>query len=154
MDTRDGQALIDADIDATKPTPLARVGAALVMLGGAIGMLNAFQAIVIVGVAGWLNALPAAIGGIGIVCIPIGIFMGKGRAWAAISGSLITLLLLLLSAAWVAICLRYGFFSCYTFLSASGASLAAIGAILAIGPCLKSTAARKRLIARGMDTGM
>ncbi len=154
MDTRDSQALIDADIDATKPAPLARVGAVLVMIGGAIGILNAFQAIVLVGVSGWVIAVPAAIGAVGIGCLPLGIFMGKGRAWAAIAGSLLTLLLLMLSAAWVVICLRYGLFTCYTFLSVAGATLAAIGAILAIGPCLKSTAARRRLVARGMDTGM
>ena len=93
MDERDSQAVIDADIDATKPAPLARVGGMLVMLGGFVGILNAFQSIVLVGVSGW-------------------------------------------------------------YVSVAGAALAAIGAILAIGPCLRSTAARKRLMARGMDTGM
>jgi hypothetical protein len=145
---------MEDDIAEAVPALMARVAGGVLALAGGVVALTGVQTMMAVTIRGPVAVVPYVLIGLGLPHLVLGIMVFRARVWAAVAGIAGTSLLTLASAFWLVFGIGHGFFSLYA-LGAPFVSMAAfVLVLLGLGPCQRSSAARSRLRAQGMDLGI
>ena len=147
-------AVAEDDIAAATPPLVAKAAGGLVAFAGAIVGLTGLQTLMIVELRGPFAAAPWALAVLGVAHVLVGAAVFRARAWAAMVALGGTLLLMLLTAAWLVFSFGHGLVSLYALGSPVSATAAFVLTLLALGPCRRATAARTRLRDQGMNLGI
>ena len=91
---------------------------------------------------------------LGAIAVGIGWVHGKGRAWAALAGLVVSILMALGTLGWVVVSLAGGGLSMMAFLAVALSGIAVLIVPFSIGPCRRVTAAQARLRDAGLDLGL
>ena len=140
------------DIALTQPTGMVKAAAILVVVSGLIAALVGIQLLVSVTIVHrLLRLVPYALLVAGFGAGFLGWKTMKTRGWAAIGSAAIGGLLTLGMGYWVLLSTAAGFISLLALLLPPLALIATVFAGLAIGPCRRADAARRRLAEAGVD---
>ncbi len=91
---------------------------------------------------------------LGVVEIAAGTLVFRARAWGAIGAVASSAVDLLASGFWLLVSVGHGLLSLYALASPFVVVVAGIMAVVAMGPCERASAARRRLREAGMDLGI
>jgi hypothetical protein len=142
------------DIAAAAPSVMARVGGGMVALAGGVALMTGVQTMIIVTIVGPLAAAPWLLMLLGGTEVGLGVMIFRARAWAAVGALGMSGVLVLATGAWLVVSLGHGLFSLFALSAPFFAITALVMAILSMGPCARSTAARRRLRAQGLNLGI
>jgi cation transport ATPase len=142
------------DIAAAAPPTLARVAGGIVVLAGLVVALTGVQTMTIVRLFWPYQLGPYAQLALGLPALFVGATVFRARAWAVLVAIGLTVLLTLVSTAWLYVSITHGLFSLFALGSPFIAMAALVLSILAVGPCQRATEARARLTAQGMNLGL
>lgn len=144
----------EEDIAAATPPSIARIAGGLVALAGIVVALTGAQTLAMVTIRGPLAPVPYVLALLGVVEIAAGTLVFRARAWAAIAAIASSALDLLASGFWLLLSMGHGLLSLYALASPFVSIVAGIMAFVALGPCERASAARRRLREQGMDLGI
>jgi hypothetical protein len=144
----------EEDIAAATPPAVARIAGGLVALAGIVVTLTGAQTLAMVTIRGPLAVVPYALALLGVGEIVAGTLVFRARAWGAIAAVGSSAIDLLASGAWLIVSVGHGLLSLYALASPCVAIVAGIMAFVAMGPCERASAARRRLREQGMDLGI
>ena len=132
-----------------------KVAAALVAVGGFCGLLGSLQTWMTVEIYddAW-NVPPVLDALLGVACIAVATRLATARRWAAITGLVLSALLVVASSAWCIYAVSNRFLAVF-ILVAPILSLAATAlAAASIVPCDRAERARERLKSQGLELGL
>lgn len=144
----------DYDLQHVNPT-FPKIAAGFTLLAGALGILNAIQTLITVGIRPLIWSLVPYVliaTGAAIVYFAKGVF--TARRWAAIGGVVSGACLAVLSAAWLYFAVTNGFIALYAIWTPMAALLAVALCAASLPACDRATSARDRLAAQGMNIGL
>jgi hypothetical protein len=142
------------DIAAATPPLLAKVAGGVIALAGAVVGLTGLQTMMIVNMRGPAAAAPYVLALLGVAHLFVGAVVFRARVWGALCALGGTFLIMVLSAVWLVFSIGHGLLSLYALGAPVVSTAALVFAILALGPCQRASAARKRLQAQGMNLGI
>ncbi len=144
----------EADIAATAPSLVVRVGAGLVLVAGIVALLTGFQSAVLVTIRGSMAAVPYVLLVLGFATIVSATLVWRMRGYGAIAATALTGVQVIVTTVWLFYSFGHGFFTLYA-LGAPVAQIAGVVfAAIAIVPCMRASAGRARLAAAGLDFGI
>lgn len=144
----------EEDIAAATPPTIARIAGGLLALAGIVVTLTGAQTLAMVTIRGPLAVVPYVLALLGVVEIAAGTLVFRARAWGAIGAVVSSALDLLASGFWLLVSMGHGLLSLYALASPFVVIVAGIMAVVAMGPCERASAARRRLRDAGMDLGI
>jgi hypothetical protein len=144
----------EEDIAAATPPVIARIAGGLVALGGIVVALTGMQTLAMVTIRGPLALMPYALSLLGVTGIAAGTLVFRARAWGAIGAVAVSFVNVLVSGFWLVASMGHGLLSLYALASPCVSLVAGIMAVVAMGPCERASAARRRLREQGMDLGI
>lgn len=144
----------EEDIAAATPPVIARITGGLVALAGIVVALTGAQTLAMVTIRGPLAMVPYVLAVLGVAEIAAGTLVFRARAWGAIAAVVSSAVDLLASGFWLLVSVGHGLLSLYALASPCVAIVAGIMAVVAMGPCERASAARRRLREAGMDLGI
>ena len=144
----------EEDIAAASPPLLARVAGGVVALAGAVVGLTGAQTMAMVSIRGPWAAAPWVLLALGAGEVVLGTVVFRARAWGVVVAIGVSLLLTIVSAAWLFFSASHGLISLYALAGPCVALAASVLPLVAAGPCQRASAARARLKAQGMDLGI
>ena len=144
----------EEDIAAATPPAIARIAGGLVAFAGIVLALTGAQTLAMVTIRGELEMVPYVLALLGLVEIAAGVLVFRARGWGAIAAVASSAVDLLASGLWLLVSVGHGLLSLYAMASPFVAIVAGIMAFLALGPCARASAARRRLREQGMDLGI
>jgi hypothetical protein len=144
----------EEDIAAATPPSIARIAGGLVALAGIVVALTGAQTLAMVTIRGPLAIAPYALALLGVIEIAASTYVFRARAWGAIAAVASSAVDLLASGLWLLVSVGHGLLSLYALASPCVALAAGIMAFVAMGPCERASAARRRLRDQGMDLGI
>lgn len=148
---QEGPVDVDRELAAAQLGAMAKASAGMVVATGALLVLGALQLWDVVRLRGPYQIVPPTMALLGVVSVVLGMKVYRQRAWAAVAATVLSGLVVLGMGAWFIISTLSGFISVLAMLVPLLAALAAIFSGLAIGPCGRAAAARRRLAASGLD---
>jgi len=148
----EGPGDFNDEVTATEPTGLVKAAGAL---QAAAGLLLSFAGVQLklVDLTGkaWVMMVPYVMMVLGVTTMFLAVKIFKTRGWAALGGTALNGIILLSMGAWVLLSLASGFVSLIATLTPLLALTGTVFGALAIGPCLRADAARRRLREAGID---
>jgi hypothetical protein len=144
----------EEDIAAATPPVIARIAGGLVALAGIVVALTGVQTLAMVTIRGPLATVPYVLALLGVIEIAAGTLVFRARAWGAIAAIGTSVVNVLASGFWLLVSMGHGLLSLYALASPCVSIVAGVMAIVAMGPCERASAARRRLRAQGMDLGI
>jgi hypothetical protein len=144
----------EADIAAAASPVLVRVAAGVLLLASAVVALTGIQTTMITRMVGPAAIAPYILIVLGAGGLVLAVPLFRARAWSAVAATVIAAALAVSSSAWLAFSVSRGLLSLYATFAPFAAVGALVFAALSIGPCVRATAARDRLAARGMSFGL
>jgi hypothetical protein len=142
---------VDRELAATQLSGMVKAASGTVVGTGAMLVLGALQLWDVVRLQGLYRAVPLAMALCGVASVVLGLKVYRQRAWAAVAATVLSGLVVLLMGGWFILSTLSGFISVLAMLVPLIAALATIFSGLAIGPCGRAAAARRRLAAGGLD---
>lgn len=142
---------VDLELDNIRLTMMTKAAILLVAATGALLVLGAIQLFGVLRLRGFFRITPYAMLIVGIGGFVIAVKIYKQRVWAAITATVAAGVVALAMGAWFVIAMFGGFISLLGLMTPVLAFIAAVFAALAIGPCKRTSDARRRLAAHGMD---
>jgi hypothetical protein len=140
------------EVSATQATGVVKAAGGLQAAAGVL-LASAGVQLKLVGIIGrpWVMRVPwlMILGGVVAVFFAVKIF--KTRGWAALGGTVVNGLVLVGMGLWVLLTLASGFVSLIATLVPMVALAGTVLGALAIGPCLRADAARRKLQEAGID---
>ena len=126
--------------------------AAIGMLAGVGGLLaaSALQLWGLTQLEGVVRFMPYLMIALAAVFLTLAVKVYRGRPWAALGGLVLSVLTALSMGLWFLLSAASGFFSLLAVLLPLAAVVAAVFSGVAIGPCVRHAAARRRLAASGI----
>jgi hypothetical protein len=144
----------EEDIAAATPPLIARIAGGLVALAGLVLALTGVQTLAMVTIRGSLSMVPYVLALLGVIEIAAGTLVFRARAWGAIAAIGMSFVAVLTSGFWLLVSMGHGLLSLYAMASPFVSLVGGIMAIVAMGPCERASAARRRLREQGMDLGI
>jgi hypothetical protein len=144
----------EEDIAAATPPVIARIAGGLVALAGIVVALTGAQTLAMVTIRGSLELAPYVLALLGLVEIGAGVLVFRARGWAAIAAAVVSFVNVLASGLWLLVSMGHGLLSLYALASPFVSIVGGVMAIVAVGPCERASAARRRLREQGMDLGI
>lgn len=123
-------------------------------LAGIVVALTGAQTLAMVTIRGPLAAMPYVLALLGVIEIAAGTLVFRARAWGAIGALVGSAMCVLASGFWLLVSMGHGLLSLYALASPFVSIVAGIMAVVALGPCERASAARRRLREQGMDLGI
>ena len=147
----DGPVDVDRELAETRLSGLVKAASGTVAATGAMLVLGGLQLWDVVRLRGVLRLVPLAMALIGVLSVVLGAKLYRQRVWAAVGGVAVSATVVLAMGAWFIVSTLSGFISVLAMLVPLLAALATIFSGLAVGPCRRTAAARRRLAAGGLD---
>lgn len=143
----------DADISAAAAPLVSILGGRVVVVLGVFTALLGVQSLANLHFFGWHWLLPASMLPGGVAAVVCGWKLSRGRGWAAVASTALAAGVAVLTAGWTVLALTWGYFSLLSPLVGFASVVAGLLSALSIGACLRTDAARARLLADGLDLG-
>ena len=150
-DDQPATADVDAEIKALELSAMTKAAILLVAATGALLVLAAIQLFGVLRLRGLLRLAPYAMLLVGVGGVMVAVKVYKQRVWAALMATVGAAVVALAMGVWFVIASLGGFISFLGLLTPIVAVVAAVFAALAIAPCKRTAAARRRLAANGLD---
>ena len=144
----------EEDIAAATPPVIARIAGGLVALAGIVVALTGLQTLAMVTIRGPLAMVPYVLALLGVTEIAAGTLVFRARSWGAIAAIATSVVNVLVTGLWLLVSMGHGLLSLYAMASPFVSMVGCIMAIVAMGPCERASAARRRLREQGMDLGI
>jgi len=144
----------EEDIAAATPPVIARIAGGLVALAGMVVALTGVQTLAMVTIRGPLALVPYVLALLGAIEIAAGTLVFRARGWGAIGAVGTSFVNVLASGFWLLVSMGHGLLSLYALASPCVSLVGGIMAVVAMGPCERASAARRRLREQGMDLGI
>lgn len=149
--TLEGNDLND-DFSATEPTKIVKAAGYTLVGAGLLVNLSGIQLVLFASfVESWMNSLPLLMILLGFAEMLLGHKITQTRGWAMIGGLILSGILFIGMSAWVFVALSSGSFSLIAMLTPLATLASIILAVMAIGPCMRASAARERLQKADID---
>ena len=143
--------LLDRALAETRRTGEISLASAVVAINGGLHLLGVAQLVYFVRFFGAYRVVPGAIAAFGIGLIVLGSKIYGQRLWAVRSALVLSAGGALAMGGWFLLTAGSGLFSPLLMLLPAASVVTAICAGLAHGPCARTTAARQRAAAAGLD---
>lgn len=143
----------DDDLAPATPPLVVRAASGVVMVAGLSAVLVGLQNLLGFELYGIYFVLPFALLIAGLGEIAIGWIHGAGRLWAAFASLATSAIVALVSGVWLVVSVLSCALSLMALLSLGISLLAVVACPFSLGPCRRTTLARQRLRAAGLDLG-
>ncbi|MBX3274912.1 MAG: hypothetical protein KF729_31905 [Sandaracinaceae bacterium] len=146
-------SLPDADLRAAEPSAIVKLAAAVQGVTGLLVALTGLQVIDVTWRADWANWVPRLLIVLGVGAIGLAAMQYRARRWAAFASGANGIVVALAVLGWLFYTLT-SVLSCLMYFTVPLSALSALLSLLAIGPILKTAAARQRLADAGLSLGL